>query len=175
MLSLGKLKRLCWWDVDITGSWCNGRVEIADSTNTEMPNFVALMCEHPVRRVGLIRNTRHYTRVRRQTIQLIMWCNVFIISSLPFPSLDKLSNLTSQPYFRFRATQNLKIDHSYCSQVENLFNVLSSELLFIDDTIESTVFGLLSFKNDRSYTISPVPPSSLNNFLTKIVLSQNAI
>jgi hypothetical protein len=34
-----------------------------------VPNVVALMCEHPVLRVGLI---RHYTRVRRQTIQLIM-------------------------------------------------------------------------------------------------------
>jgi len=81
-----------------------------------------------------MRNTRHYTRVRRQTIRLIMSCNVFIISSLPFPSLAKLSNLTSQPYFRFRAVRNLKIDDSFrdSSQVKHLSNVPCSGLLFID-------------------------------------------
>ena len=81
-------------------------------------------------RVGVLQNTCHYTRVRRQTIQLIMSCNAFIISSLPFPSLTKLSNLTSEPYFRFREVQNLKIDHTSTgySQVEYLSSVLSSVL-----------------------------------------------
>lgn len=56
----------------MTGSGCNGGVETSDSTNTQMRNFVVLICEHPVRRIGLVQNTRHFTRVRRQTIQLIM-------------------------------------------------------------------------------------------------------
>jgi hypothetical protein len=167
------LENLCWRRADKTGSGSNGRVETSGSINTQMgsdficlwrqshdlyvvPNVVALMCEHPVLRVGLIRNTRHYMRVRRQTIQLIMWCNVFIISFLPFPSLDKLSNLTSQPYFRFREAQNLKIDHSYCLQVKRLSNVLSSRPLFIDDATYSDVFSLLLFKN---YSFSSFYPS----------------
>ena len=93
-------------------------------------NSAEVKCEHPVPRVGVVQNTCHYTRVRRQTIQLIMSCNAFIISSLPFPSLAKLSNLTSEPYFRFREVQNLKIDHSNTGylQVKYLSSVLSSVL-----------------------------------------------
>jgi hypothetical protein len=106
----------------------NTRVQLCLKTTTS--KNIAVNCEHPVPRVGLIQNTCHYTRVRRQTIQLIMSCNVFIIPSLPFPSLAKLSNLTSQPYFRFRDVRNLKIDHSHrdYTQVEYLSNVLSSVL-----------------------------------------------
>jgi hypothetical protein len=117
------------------------------------------MCEHTILTVGLIRNTRHYSKVRRQTIQLIMSCNVFIISSLPFPCLAKLSNLTSQPYFRFRAAQNLKIDQSYIefSQVEHLSNEPSSALLFMDNTgkkrvVLSCLFPLNNlWTNERTF------------------------
>jgi hypothetical protein len=56
---------------------------------------------------------------------------VFIISSLPFPSLNKLSTLTSQPYFRFRAAQNLKIDHAFARRRNAYLTSLVRDLCYI--------------------------------------------